>query len=92
MTATLAPLDHPFNEDGFAHTLVERRGDWALFSKSKPNTTVSFEVVRIRVSPACEMFGKSYPDREVYPHPGKWGTDGFTYPNIEAARAALDAK
>ena len=56
-----------------------------------------YEVVIIRVEKARLIRGVPYPDREIYPAPEDWGSDGWTYtenshPNaLSAARARMRA-
>jgi hypothetical protein len=47
---------------------------------------VGYEVIKIRVAPACELHGVQLPDREVYPSNETFGTDGFYYSSEIAAR------
>lgn len=46
-------------------------------------TLYGFEVIRIKVAPAEEKFGKLYPERELYPSSAKnsddWGTIAWSY-------------
>lgn len=77
-----------FTERGFDHLEIERKGEWRLFERSK-NGRVHWEVVRIKVKPALELFGKLVEEREVYPPSESWGIDGFTLNSLDSARRKL---
>jgi hypothetical protein len=80
-------LKFPFDRGGFHHELVERSGLVCLVKRSKPEHW-HYEVVKLRVWPAEEYFGRVYPERERYPPSEEWGTLGFTYlaSDLEGAR------
>jgi hypothetical protein len=82
----MTPLQFPFIRDGFTHELLERHGLICLVKRSKP-THWHYEVVRLKIRPAEERFGKWYPERESYPSNEEWGTYGFTYLSTELERA-----
>jgi hypothetical protein len=82
----IAPLQFPFVRDGFKHDLIDRVGLVCLCKRSKPEHW-HYEVVKLRVRPAEERFGKYYPNRESYPSSEEWGTHGFSYLKDELNRA-----
>jgi hypothetical protein len=74
----LKELEFPFTENVFSHELLQREGMVCLINRSKPRHW-HYEVVKLKVNPAGERFGKWYPEREVYPSNKEWGSYGFTY-------------
>ena len=76
-----------FTERGFNFTLVERKGRIALYHRCKPGGSGHWELVRLRVAAPAVIYGKEYPEREVYPRSEAWGTDGFTFVSLELAKA-----
>jgi hypothetical protein len=53
----LVPLRFPFTRSGFQHELIERRGLVCLVKRSKPEHW-HYEVIKLRIEPAKEIFGK----------------------------------
>jgi hypothetical protein len=47
-----------------------------------------YEVIVIKIAKAQEIFGRSYPRREVYPSDEEWGSRAWSYPRngLETAR------
>jgi hypothetical protein len=83
------PLKFPFDRAGFHHKLIERSGLICLVKRSKPKPMHwHYEVVKLRIEPGKEIFGKFYPRHERYPSSEKWGKYGFTYlaSDLEGAR------
>ena len=86
-------LPERFRKGGFDFQLVERRGDLALFVITKPNWThPSYEVVIVRKHPARKITGRDsrvreYGDREAMPKSEDWGIYGWTYSDLERAKA-----
>lgn len=81
-------LETQFNSNGFTHAQVARRGNLAIYRRSKQIGNVMiehFEVVVIRISPAWQAFGQSFPESETYPSSKLWGVDGWTFHELEAA-------
>jgi len=76
-----------FTERGFNFTLVERKGQIALYHRCKPGGSGHWELVRLRVAAPTVIYGREYPEREVYPRSEAWGTDGFTFVSLELAKA-----
>ena len=69
---------------------VERELRAALYRQILPNGSIRWNVVKITVKEAGEVFGKPYPEREVLPGPESWGTHGFTFITEKAARRKFD--
>jgi hypothetical protein len=81
-----------FIKSGFNHKVLERRGMVLLVERQHRDVSVPhWEVVKIRVSPAKCVGDRAYTESEVYPSSERWGTDGWTYSTLEAARAKFDS-
>lgn len=67
-------LPTQFTKGGFNHLQVWRDETHAIYQRWKPESeSVHFECIRIKISPAHEMFGKQYPESETYPSSNEWG-------------------
>jgi hypothetical protein len=86
------PILFPFTKKGFVHELVERVGRWLIVRRQRVGSEREhFEVVRPVESRREYRDGawRECAPREVYPSSEKWGADGFTLPDLEAARRKL---
>jgi hypothetical protein len=81
---TTLPLS--FERYGYQFEQVERTTKHAIYSQCREGKVAAYEVVRIRVAPASEVFGAAYPEREVYPGSEAWGSEGWTCMDLESAR------
>lgn len=84
-------LPETFNDGGFQMRLIEREGDFAIYSQSRGDRVITFEAVRIghakdRKSPK----GSIIKARETYPKPSQWGHSAFSCTTIERARERLE--
>lgn len=61
-----------------------------MFERRKPKRIVHYEVVRIRVAKEWNCQGTIIPEHEVYPSDEKWGTDGFTFTEMEKAKKVFE--
>ena len=67
---------------------LKRAGMVALYDLgSEGDMLIGYEVAVIRVRRAEEAFGKSYPEREVYPGNEDWGMYGWSYQALDLAGA-----
>jgi len=83
-------LKTQFTHDGFTYQQIDRSDTAAIYSQGAD----SYEVVRIRISPAECLFGKDFPERECYPPTSAWGTSGWTYSGptgLEDARKRFES-
>ena len=69
---------------GRALKQIKREGRVALYQAEDP---YGYEVVIIRDEKAREIFGKFYPEHEVYPSSEDWGAYGWTFRPDELALA-----
>jgi len=82
------PLANPLTKNGFEHTQLFRDGDVAIFHKVhlNPHFDAGFETVVISRHDGYEMGGVQIEPAECYPSPEMWGTRGWTFTNLLAAR------
>jgi hypothetical protein len=85
------PLSATIREDGFDLRLLKRTTHVALFGKSKPGRTASFEVIKIAIRKAETFFGRQYPRREVMPRSEQWGELGWSFRNRTDAEVRYDS-
>jgi hypothetical protein len=77
-----------FNHDGKTYRKRRRDDLIAIFDVIHPIAGhIGYELVRIHIQPAGEMFGKHYQEREAYPPSSSWGSDGWSYLKSELAKA-----
>lgn len=72
-------------KNGFRYTLVLRNGRSAIYRQEVTPTLTHYEVFQIRVKPEKELFGKTIPEREVFPSNEDFGTRAWTYPDLGQA-------
>jgi hypothetical protein len=87
----MTPLAFPFTKHGFHHVLLDRSGDVCLIARynlrARPKPPVHWEVVVVQQRPARTFpNGQTAPAREAYPSTEQWGTAGWTYTTLSAAR------
>ncbi len=78
----MVKIETEISRGGFHFKQLVRKGRFAIYAKTMQNlerSPAGFEVVVIQKREATEMFGISYPPRELYPSSGDWGTNGFTF-------------
>lgn len=85
------PLGTTFVKNTYHYELIIRDGNWAIFKQRlRPGVgELAYEVIRIRVAPACVIQGRLIEAREVGPSNEAFGRDGFTYPTLTQAKAKL---
>lgn len=80
-------LPDSFTESGFVHELLERTGDVAVYRRFKTGGGPEhFEVIRVARHNGFKIANSIIPPAETYPPASQWGTNGWTYPDKEAAR------
>lgn len=81
----MKPLAATFTKKGFAHTLVQRHGDIAVYRRQKrAGSAVHWETVIIGSHNGYVIAGVTMPPAEIYPSSEQWGAKGFTF-NDEAS-------
>ncbi len=89
------PLPTVFTKGEFHFSQVMRFGDLALFSKVKSapaHKSGSFELIVVQKRASWEVGGKTIPAREAYPSSEQWGTQGWTYRDLETAKQKFEAR
>ena len=81
-----------FTRNGFRHHILHRNGDVLLVQRqhedvSKPH----WEVVRLRVNAERMLEGRLCEEGERYPGPEDWGIYGWTYSDLESAKAKFNS-
>jgi hypothetical protein len=67
---------------GLKATLVERTDTKAWYKRSDGE----HEIFKIQIKPAGKVYGKHYPEREIYPNNEAFGKWAWCYPNEKGAR------
>jgi hypothetical protein len=86
------PLREEFRQNGFNYRLIIREGDIAVYEqrwRGRSNTSVSYEVIRIRRREGVWIGSTFVEPAEVYPKSEAWGVDGCTFADKETAFAAI---
>lgn len=82
------PLPKEFKQSGFTYRQIAREGDAAIFEQTWNgcnNSSVSYEVIRIRRREGFEIAGRHVEPAEIYPNSQAWGSNGWTVSDREAA-------
>ncbi len=89
----MRPLGSAYTKNTFHYEILTRRGNLAIAQQRlRPGEgCLAFEVIRIKQVKESVMFGKVVEAHESAPGNSSWGTDGWTYPTLEAARAKMRA-
>jgi len=75
-----------YTRNGWFYRQIKRVGNVAIYEQRGAGL---FEVVRIRIAPACTLKGIVYPVRESLPSDSLWGTYGWTCHTLERAEAKM---
>lgn len=60
---------------GLSARLIKRQGKLCMYERSDH----VFEVFIVKIQKACEMFGRTYPKKEVYPSNESFGVNAWCY-------------
>ena len=85
-------LAKEFRRDGFTYRQIAREGNAAIYEQRWTRcaqSSVCYEVIRIRRREGFEIGGRFVEPAEVYPNSEAWGTDGFTLTDRDAAFTKL---
>jgi len=89
------PLE--INKGAFIYRQNIRKGKYAIYEQilkrvdcpmpgePKKNVLIAYEVIRIKRQKAQEIFGKSYPAKEIYPKSSDWELYGWTFKDRRSA-------
>src|SRR6476661_5302546 len=86
------PLPTQFRHDGFDYRQIARESAAAIYEQTWAgglNSSVRYEVIRIRRRDGFHIGGRFVEPAEVYPNSEAWGVDGFTLIDKDAAFARL---
>ena len=78
-------LPTAFSKNGFDYEMVKRNTYAAIFAQKLEGGDYAYEVIRIKNRETRHAFGSILEGGEHYPTANNWGTDGFTYHNLELA-------
>lgn len=76
-----------FKKYGFTFQQSRRTQHAAIYAQIYEEKVICYEVVRIKVAPKKEVFGKVLPLREVYPSSEQWGANAWTISRNQFWRA-----
>ena len=86
-------IEKSFVSKGFEFKQVMRDGDMAIYEKHADKSECSsYELIYITSHNGYEIGGAKIPPSEVYPSDSQWGTYGWTYTNLKAAKENLKVK
>lgn len=80
-------LPTTFKKQGFDYEQIERNALTAIYSQSLDGQVMAYEVIRVMIAPAGEIMGNPMAEREIMPGNEQWGIRGWTYWDLEKARA-----
>jgi hypothetical protein len=86
------PLPKEFCHDGFQYRQIACEGDAAIYEQrctGCAESTVSYEVIRVRRREGFQIGGRFIEPAEIYPKAEAWGVDGFTFTDKDAAFVKL---
>jgi len=81
----MRPLPRNFRRNGFTYTRVLLIGRSVIYKQQVTPHLAYYEVFWIRVRPEEELFGKTIPEREVFPSNEDFGTRAWAYPDLGQA-------
>lgn len=88
----MRPLPESFTKDKFSFSLLQRTGNVALFSKSKPHINRPFfEVVKVQQSEEHSIAGHLIPASEHLPSSESWGTSAWSYSSLQDAQSKFQS-
>lgn len=78
-----------FSKNTFHYEQILRDGQFAIYKQRlRPGAgCLAFEVIRIKQIPESKMFGSVVEAHEAGPSNEAFGTDGWSYPTLERAKA-----
>ena len=85
-------LSKEFRRHGFDFRQIAREGNAAIYEQRWTGcveSSVAYEVIRIRRRDGFPIDGRFVEPAEVYPGSGAWGVDAWTLPSRDAAFAKL---
>ena len=86
------PLPKGFSHNGFQYRQIARERGAAIYEQrcsGCAESSVSYEVVRVRRREGFQITGRFVEPAETYPKAEAWGIDGFTFTDKDSAFAKL---
>lgn len=84
-------LSKDIKKDGFNLKQIKRKGDKAIYIKTKSGTKLkNYEVIRIGRHNGYTIAGQYIAPSEIYPSTSEWGVKGWTYVELSAAERKFD--
>ena len=77
-------------KNGFTYSKILREGNVAIYEQHYSKTISYFEVFLIRVKPEQNLFGRFYPEKEVFPGNSDFGRSAFSYYSLDRAKERFD--
>lgn len=76
MNTTVKPLPQEQKKNGLLYTLVKKGVKAAIYKVTSPETglVVAYETIKLKITPAREVFGVPYPAFETFPGNEAFGT------------------
>lgn len=81
-------IPQEYSRTGFEYKLVERDGDFAIYSVRK-NFYTSYELVKVRRYKEDNDFVKVKAGDEYLPGTSEWGSYGWTLPTLAACHSKI---
>ncbi|MFO7923671.1 MAG: hypothetical protein R6U58_08270 [Bacteroidales bacterium] len=75
----MEPLPKQLRKNGYGYTQVKRGRRACLYEQSIKGKIVGYEVFLPHISPARQVFGKFYPEREAYPADEDFGYTAWAF-------------
>jgi hypothetical protein len=81
----MIPLPLILKKNGFTYTQVLREGKSCIYHQTSGEIPIAFEVFTIKVMLERNVFGKIYPEKEVFPSDEDFGQTAWTCRTLEDA-------
>jgi hypothetical protein len=81
-------LEKTFTKKGFIYKQISRVGNKAIYTQKRDDSqsvVTRYEVIVIKSHDGYEIAGNKIPAGEVYPSSTQWGTQGWTYVDLQGA-------
>ena len=81
-------LEKTFTKKGFIYKQLKRVGNKAIYTQKRDDSqsvVTRYEVIVIKSHDGYEIAGNKRPAGEVYPSSTQWGTQGWTFVDLQDA-------
>lgn len=78
-------LSTAFKKYGYEYELIKRNTVAAIFAQKSEDKVFAYEVIKIKIYAERKVGNSILEAGEYYPNTESWGTDGFTYSDLEKA-------